>query len=62
MGEEGAVPRASVQRGREAHAEEVARAMRENLKKRKARARARRAQAEAAAPDACGGEGDPHES
>jgi len=29
-------------RGRAAHAEEVARAMRENLKKRKAKARARR--------------------
>jgi hypothetical protein len=30
-------------RGREAHAEEVARAMRENLKKRKQQVRARRA-------------------
>ncbi|NBB71401.1 MAG: hypothetical protein GVY33_13950 [Alphaproteobacteria bacterium] len=41
MGDEEAAKR----RGREAHAEEVARAMRENLKKRKAKARARRERA-----------------
>jgi hypothetical protein len=35
--------RTPARRGREAHADEVARAMRENLKKRKARARARAA-------------------
>jgi len=43
MGDDGTPGRAPARRGREAHADEVARAMRENLKKRKARARARAA-------------------
>jgi hypothetical protein len=42
MAEDDAPP---LRRGRDAHAEAVARAMRENLKKRKAKARARRAPA-----------------
>jgi hypothetical protein len=45
-------------RGREAHAEEVARAMRENLKKRKAKLRARRARADAGGATDAGDDGD----
>ncbi|MFP4126491.1 MAG: hypothetical protein ACLFU0_07575 [Alphaproteobacteria bacterium] len=54
MGDDGTPKPAPARRGREAHADEVARAMRENLKKRKARARARaarRAEASAATRD-----------
>jgi hypothetical protein len=43
MADDGTPRRAPARRGREAHADEVARAMRENLKKRKAKARARAA-------------------
>lgn len=42
MGDEEGAELASKRRGREAHAEAVARAMRDNLKKRKAKVRARR--------------------
>ena len=41
MAEDDVSRRPSTRRGREAHAEEVARAMRENLKKRKQQVRAR---------------------
>jgi hypothetical protein len=43
MAEDDVSRRPPTRRGREAHAEEVARAMRENLKKRKQQGRARRA-------------------
>lgn len=54
MGDDGTPEPVPARRGRAAHADEVARAMRENLKKRKARARARAARR----PEASAATGD----
>jgi len=58
MGNEEAAEHAAKRGGREAHAEEVARAMRENLKKRKAKARARRERDTASVEPAPGDAGE----